>query len=101
MGVLSSALGVLLTCFHVFSNSDDQPTKEALAARKRLLEVFSQYDALAKRIRNLPCPPGSSQERVQQAVLTRANLFLQQNMFPLQVSNPVTEGPSADTLTRV
>ncbi|KAF7359294.1 FYVE-type domain-containing protein [Mycena sanguinolenta] len=65
-------------------NHDSQPTKEASAARKRLLEAFAQYDALAKRIRNLPTPngPGSSQERVQIAVMTRANLFLQKNMFP-------------------
>lgn len=65
---------------------DDQPTKEASAARKRLLEAFSQYDKLAKRIRKMPCPggPGSSQDRVQAAVLNRASAFLQKNMFPLQ-----------------
>ncbi|KAJ7047288.1 FYVE zinc finger-domain-containing protein [Mycena alexandri] len=67
-------------------NHDSQPTKEASAARKRLLEAFAQYDALAKRIHGLPTPNGrgSSQERVQAAVMTRANLFLQKNMFPLQ-----------------
>ncbi|KAJ7632155.1 FYVE zinc finger-domain-containing protein [Roridomyces roridus] len=67
-------------------NHDSQPTKEASAARRRLLEAFAQYDSLAKRIRNLPTPngSGSSQERVQIAVMTRANLFLQKNMFPLQ-----------------
>ncbi|TFK42702.1 hypothetical protein BDQ12DRAFT_598244 [Crucibulum laeve] len=67
-------------------NHNDQPTKEASAARKRLLEAFAQYDALSKRIRKLPCPngPGSSQDRVQMAILTRANIFLQKNMFPLQ-----------------
>jgi hypothetical protein len=71
-----------------FARNDEQPTAEASAARKRLLEAFSQYDALAKRIRKLHCPggPGSSQDRVQMAILTRANLFLQKNMFPLQVS---------------
>ncbi|KAJ7197138.1 FYVE zinc finger-domain-containing protein [Mycena pura] len=65
---------------------DSQPTKEASAVRKRLLEAFTQYDSLAKRIRNLPTTNGrgSSQERVQIAVMTRANLFLQKNMFPLQ-----------------
>ncbi|KAF7295356.1 FYVE-type domain-containing protein [Mycena indigotica] len=63
---------------------DSQPTKEASAARKRLLEAFAQYDAIAKRIRNLAAPNGGSQERVQIAVMTRANLFLQKNMFPLQ-----------------
>lgn len=66
--------------------NDVQPTKEASAARKRILEAFAQYDALSKRIRKLPCPggPGNSQERIQMAILTRANLFLQRNMFPLQ-----------------
>ncbi|KAF8969944.1 FYVE zinc finger-domain-containing protein [Flammula alnicola] len=64
----------------------DQPTKEASAARKRLLESFAQYDKLSKKIRALPCPngAGSSQDRVQAAIMTRANLFLQKNMFPLQ-----------------
>lgn len=85
-------------------SNDSQPTKEASAARKRLLDAFAEYDALSKRIRNLPCPPGSSQDRVQLAILTRANIFLQKNMFPLQfipkptkggVSNPQpSEGPS-------
>jgi len=67
-------------------NHHGQPTKEASAARKRLLNSFAQYDKLSKRIRALPCSngPGSSQDRVQAAILTRANLFLQKNMFPLQ-----------------
>jgi rabenosyn-5 len=69
------------------SSNDDQPTKEASAARKRLLDAFAQYDALAKRIRAIPCVTGSSQDRVQLAVLTRANLFLQKHMFPLQVNS--------------
>ncbi|KAJ7739678.1 FYVE zinc finger-domain-containing protein [Mycena maculata] len=77
-------------------NHDSQPNKEASAARKRLLEAFAQYDSLAKRIRNLATPNGrgSSQERVQIAVMTRANLFLQKNMFPLQ-SLPTPKNASA------
>lgn len=67
-----------------FSN-DERPTAEASAARKRLVEAFAHYDTAAKRIQSLPCPRGSSQDRVQTAILTRANLFLQKNMFPLQV----------------
>ena len=65
----------------------DQPTKEASAARKRLLDSFARYDKISKKIRGLPCPggAGSSQDRVQMAIMTRANLFLQKNMFPLQV----------------
>ncbi|KAF9052669.1 FYVE zinc finger-domain-containing protein [Panaeolus papilionaceus] len=67
-------------------NHQEQPTKEASASRRRLLDSFVQYDKLSKRIRALPCPngPGSSQDRVQMAILTRANAFLQKNMFPLQ-----------------
>lgn len=68
-------------------SSDERPTAEASAARKRLLDAFAQYDALAKRIRALPTSgPGSSQDRVLAAVHTRANVFLQKHMFPLQVS---------------
>ncbi|KAI9510836.1 FYVE zinc finger-domain-containing protein, partial [Russula earlei] len=66
-------------------SSDDHPTADASAARKRLLDAFAQYDALAKRIRALPTSgPGSSQDRVLAAVHTRSNLFLQKHMFPLQ-----------------
>ncbi|KAI0957456.1 hypothetical protein AcW1_005843 [Taiwanofungus camphoratus] len=67
-------------------SKEERPTPEASAARKRLLEAFGQYDALAKRMRKLPCPEGSgsSQDRIQAAILTRANLFLQKHMFPLQ-----------------
>ena len=77
-----------LTSLDVYSNNpDDAPTKEASAARKRLLEAFGEYDAIAKRIRRLPCPdgPGSSQDRILTAIINRANMFLQKNMFPLQV----------------
>ncbi|THH08176.1 hypothetical protein EW145_g2887 [Phellinidium pouzarii] len=68
------------------NNPDEAPTKEASAARKHLLQCFADYDTVAKRIHRIPCPggPGSSQERVQSAILTRAAMFLQKNMFPLQ-----------------
>ncbi|KAL0947471.1 hypothetical protein HGRIS_013576 [Hohenbuehelia grisea] len=87
-------------------NHDDHPTKEVMAARKRLLDAFAQYDALAKRIRRLPCPSGGSQDRIQLAVMTRANLFLQKHMFPLQSlpkrdkhsSSPKTLTPTAPAI---
>ncbi|EIN07506.1 hypothetical protein PUNSTDRAFT_144973 [Punctularia strigosozonata HHB-11173 SS5] len=66
---------------------NDQPSKEASAARKRLLDAFARYDALAKRIRALrPAQGGaaSAQGRMQAAILARANMFLQKHMFPLQ-----------------
>jgi rabenosyn-5 len=79
-----------MDCTDIIDRQDDQPTKEASAARKRILEAFTQYDALAKRMRKLPCPngPGSSQDRVQQAIQARANIFLEKHMFPLQVTVP-------------
>lgn len=42
-------------------------------------------------MRTLPTPngPGSSQDRVQAAILARATNFLQKNMFPLQVWSDV------------
>ncbi|KAF9457235.1 FYVE zinc finger-domain-containing protein [Collybia nuda] len=79
-------------------SQEDQPTKDASATRKRLLQAFAQYDELAKRIRQLPSNgPGSSQDRVQMAVMARASLFLQKNMFPLQ-SLPTKRGTEAPTL---
>ena len=74
--------------FSLSTNVDEAPSKEAVAVRKHLLQCFADYDTIAKRIRKIPCPggPGSSQDRIQTAILTRANAFLQKNMFPLQVS---------------
>lgn len=102
--VTQSIVPFMTEALTTYSN-DNQPTKEASAARKRLLDSFADYDALSKRIRTLPCPPGSPQDRVQLAILTRANLFLQKNMFPLQVwnsghlfpSNPTHGYPNSET----
>lgn len=69
--------------------------RDAVQARKQLLSNFATYDELAKRIRKLPSDSDTSgnadtqvgdaaQERIQHAIFTRANLFLQQNMLPLQ-----------------
>ncbi|KAJ4487548.1 FYVE zinc finger-domain-containing protein [Lentinula aciculospora] len=90
--------------------SDGNPTETpatlaaaAAAERKRLLQAFARYDALAKRIRSLPCkdspsskgPKGndaikggkdggmSSQERVQAAIAVRAARFLEVRMVGL------------------
>ncbi|KAK7049338.1 carboxypeptidase Y-deficient [Paramarasmius palmivorus] len=95
-------------------------TKEAMVARKRLLEAFAQYDALAKRILRLPVPSSSSssatttkttgkgprtannatitgQERVQKAIFARANGFLERNMFPLQSISPQPPSSSSSS----
>lgn len=65
--------------------------------RKQLTGLFSEYDAVAKRIRTLPCaiPTSrgveaqmevvSAQERVQQAVWARALNFMQMHVGLLQV----------------
>ncbi|SPO21665.1 related to vacuolar segregation protein PEP7 [Ustilago trichophora] len=67
--------------------------RDAVQARKQLLANFATYDELAKRIRALPVGDkantagfgsDAAQERIQHAIFTRANLFLQQNMLPLQ-----------------
>lgn len=73
-----------------------QPSKEALNARRRLLDSFAQYDKLSKQIRALQTQggPGSSQDRVQAAVLARASNFLQKNMFPLQVRSGICSSPN-------
>ncbi|PVF98902.1 FYVE-domain-containing protein [Serendipita vermifera] len=66
-------------------NASQNPVKQATTLRKQLLESFTQYDAIAKRIKGLKTSgPGSSQDRVQNAIANRATLFLQKNMFPLQ-----------------
>lgn len=71
---------------------------EILHLRKELTALFADYDAVAKRIRSLPCPPSpgnknedisnagtSAQERVQIAVWTRAVNFMQMHVGLLQV----------------
>ncbi|KAF8894497.1 hypothetical protein BD779DRAFT_1609239 [Infundibulicybe gibba] len=75
--------------------------KRSFCHAEAIIEAFAQYDRLSKRIRHLPCVngPGSSQDRVQMAVLARANLFLQKHMFPLQ-SLPTprrAQGPGVQT----
>lgn len=87
------------------SSSTASDSKALSAARKRLLDAFAQYDALAKRIRaSSPSGKGGSQERVVGAIMTRANLFLQKNMVPLQslptlkpLPKPPSPSPSQST----
>ncbi|PWN48491.1 FYVE-domain-containing protein [Violaceomyces palustris] len=69
------------------SRSNLELQRDAAQARKQLLANFANYDELAKRIRKLPVPSKSvdaAQERLQHAIWTKANLFLQQNMLPLK-----------------
>ncbi|KAF9070664.1 FYVE zinc finger-domain-containing protein [Rhodocollybia butyracea] len=87
------------------STTDDPQTQPSLTAaataeRKRLLKSFTEYDTLARRIRELPCNCKSckesrkvnstsmrrgtcSQERVQAAIAVRAARFLEARMVGL------------------
>ncbi|KAI3629244.1 hypothetical protein CBS9595_000316 [Malassezia furfur] len=72
------------------SSMQDSRTLQADAAqaRKELLVRFTRYDQLARKLRTLPPTvdrqPSAAQERLQLAIYTRATLFLQKHMFPLQ-----------------
>lgn len=68
------------------------PLPELHLMRKNLLESFTHYDALAKKIGTLS-PKSTrkgakdgptSQERVQGAIVLRARQFMEKNMFPLK-----------------
>ncbi|KAJ3763006.1 FYVE zinc finger-domain-containing protein, partial [Lentinula raphanica] len=83
------------------NKSKSSLTATAATERKHLLQAFAKYDALAKRIRNLPPSNGnkripgskdvkkdgglSSQERVQAAIAVRAARFLEVRMVGLGV----------------
>lgn len=61
--------------------------------RRTLLESFSTYDALAKRLRGLPCTKESAQEKVQVGVGIRAGSWLAKEMGAVEV-RPYTVHPS-------
>ncbi|VDB83082.1 unnamed protein product [Peniophora sp. CBMAI 1063] len=93
---------------HASPHHSSPHQENAAAARKKLVAAFAQYDAAAKRIRALPAEKGSSQARVQAAVVVRANAFLQEHMVPLQslptlksraaASSPSTMSPDLPVL---
>ncbi|KAL7276163.1 carboxypeptidase Y-deficient [Rhizina undulata] len=56
---------------------------EATRTRKKLLDTFAQYDAIAKRILNLPTE-STSQKQLQKAIHQSAVNFLHLNMLPLK-----------------
>lgn len=61
---------------------------DAAQARKELLVHFTRFDQLAKKIRTLKPlveqQESITQQRLQHAIYTKATMFLQKNMFPLQ-----------------
>lgn len=64
------------------------PSEDQLSAaqktRRRLTEAFTQYELAARRIRDLPSPPGSAEARLQKAVYARSSQFLHSHMLPLK-----------------
>lgn len=60
-----------------------QQLTDATKVRKRLMDAFAQFDAAAKRIRDLPTD-SSTQKRLQKAVYTQAYSFLSLHMLPLR-----------------
>lgn len=60
-----------------------QQLTDATKVRKRLMEAFAQYDAAAKRMRDLPTE-SPTQKKLQQAVYQQAYAFLSLHMLPLR-----------------
>ncbi|KAJ4377144.1 carboxypeptidase Y-deficient [Didymella sp. IMI 355093] len=60
-----------------------QQLTDATKVRKRLMDAFAQFDAAAKRIRDLPTE-SPTQKRLQNAVYQQAYSFLSLHMLPLR-----------------
>lgn len=63
---------------------DHDTYKKAALVRKSVLDNFALYDTLVKSIKSLPTQT-SSMKRLQTNICIAANLYLQQNMLPLQM----------------
>lgn len=82
---------LLLPRFHkllqALQDPDKSPTPQQLTdatkVRKRLMEAFAQFDAVAKRIRDLPTD-SPTQQKLQNAVYQQAYSFLSLHMLPLR-----------------
>lgn len=72
---------------HALQDPDKPPTQVQLAdatkVRKRLMDAFGQYDAAARRIRDLPTQ-SPTQKKLQEAVYRQAYSFLSTHMLPLR-----------------
>ncbi|KAF1926902.1 uncharacterized protein M421DRAFT_422145 [Didymella exigua CBS 183.55] len=60
-----------------------QQLSDATKVRKRLMDAFTQFDAAARRIRDLPTE-SPTQKRLQKAVYQQAYSFLSLHMLPLR-----------------
>lgn len=82
---------LLLPRFHkllqALQDPDKSPTPQQLSdatkVRKRLMDAFAQFDAVAKRIRDLPTE-SPTQQKLQKAVYQQAYSFLSLHMLPLR-----------------
>lgn len=82
---------LLLPRFHkllqALQDPDKSPTPQQLTdatkVRKRLMDAFAQFDAVAKRIRDLPTD-SPTQQKLQKAVYQQAYSFLSLHMLPLR-----------------
>lgn len=82
---------LLLPRFHkllqALQDPDKSPTPQQLMdatkVRKRLMDAFTQFDAIAKRIRDLPTE-SPTQQKLQNAVYQQAYSFLSLHMLPLR-----------------
>ena len=81
--------------------SERLPTKaqldEAHKVRKRLLDLFAQYDAISKRIIQNPSS-SPTDVRIQTAMNHAAIQFLQANMLPLQSLPKILKGKEKSPL---
>lgn len=72
---------------HALQDPDQPPSQqqlsEATKVRKRLMDAFAQFDAVAKRIRDLPTE-SPTQQKLQKAVYQQACSFLSLHMLPLR-----------------
>jgi len=101
------SLVFLLKCHYPTSyqadnrESEQLPTKaqldEAQKVRKRLLDLFTQYDAVSKRILQTPST-SPTDIRVQMAMNHAATQFLQANMLPLQSLPKILKGKGKSPL---
>ena len=67
---------------------------DASRTRKRLVDAFGQYNAAARRIRDLPTD-SSAQQKLQKAIYQQSSNFLQIHMLPLKALPKVLKHASA------
>lgn len=68
---------------------------KAAKIRKSLLDNFTLYDTLAKSIKTLPVR-SACMKRLQANICNAANIYLQQNMLPLQMLPRILKSESVN-----